>query len=168
MRLSFALVKSISLSLIALASSANADTVTIAESTAFSETSGVTDNVKEECKIQARLPKYIKSYAKKHTDVIFTTEDLESVEGKVLYLEFDHVYAPGGGGYSGAKSVSVTGKLKENGEVIASLTADRAALFGMTPGTCSMLKRVAKKLGQDIGKWLKAPEMNSMLGDAAP
>jgi hypothetical protein len=37
----------------------------------------------------------------------------------------------------------------------------------MVPGTCSMLKRVAKKLGQDIGKWLKAPEMDAMLGDAA-
>ena len=87
--------------------------------------------------------------------------------GKTLYLEFEHVYAPGGGGYSGAKSVAVVGELKENGEVIASLTVSRAALFGMAPGTCSMLKRVAKKLGQDIGNWLEAPEMDSMLGDAA-
>lgn len=168
MRLSFSLVVSIALSLMVLASSATADTLTIAQSTPFSETSGATDKVKVECKMQERLPKYIQSYAKKHTDVIFTTEDLESAEGKVLYLVFEHVYAHGGGGYSGSKSVSVTGELKENGEVIASLTADRAAIFGMTPGTCSMLKRVAKKLGQDIGNWLKAPEMNSMLGDAAP
>ena len=167
MRLSFVLVISISLLLVAMAPSAIADTVTVAQATPFSESSGASDNVKNECNIQGRLPKYIKSYAKKHTEVNFTTEDLESVEGKVLYLEFEHVYAPGGGGYSGAKSVSVTGELKENGEVIASLTADRAALFGMTPGTCSMLKRVAKKLGQDIGKWLEAPEMDSMLGDAA-
>ncbi len=167
MRQSLPIILSITLLIIVVASPATAETITIAESTPFSETSGVTENVKNECGIQVRLPKYIKSYAKKHTDVVFTTEPLENAEGKVLYLEFEHVYAPGGGGYSGAKSVSVTGELKDNGEVIASLTADRAALFGMTPGTCSMLKRVAKKLGQDIGNWLKAPEMDSMLGDAA-
>ena len=118
--------------------------------------------------MQERLPKYLKSYAKKHTDIVFTTEELESIEGKVLWLEFDHVFAPGGGGYSGAKSVEVVGELRENGEVIASMTVDRAALFGMTPGTCSMLKRVAKKLGEDIAQWLEAPEMDAMLGDAAP
>ncbi len=167
MRLSLPIILSITLLIIVVASPARAETVTISQSTPFSETSGASDKVKQECDIQGRLPKYIKSYAKKHTDVVFTTESLDSVDGKTLYLEFEHVFAPGGGGYSGAKSVSVTGELKDNGEVIASLTADRAALFGMTPGTCSMLKRVAKKLGQDIGKWLKAPEMDSMLGDAA-
>ncbi len=30
-----------------------------------------------------------------------------------------------------------------------------------------MLKRVAKKIGEDLAEWLEAPEMNSMLGDAA-
>jgi hypothetical protein len=145
---------------------AQADTVTISQSTPFAENSGASENVKKECGMESRLPKYLKDYAKKHTDVVFTTEPLESAEGKVLYLEFEHVFAPGGGGYSGVKSVSVVGELRENGEVIASLTADRAALFGMTPGTCSMLKRAVKKLGQDIGNWLKEPTMDAMLGDA--
>jgi hypothetical protein len=157
----------IALSSMLILSAAQADDVTISKLTPFSDDSGASDNVKRECQLEERLPKYIKSYAKKHTTVVFTTEELDSVEGKVLFLQFDHVYAPGGGGYSGAKSVSVVGELKENGEVIASLTADRAALFGMTPGTCSMLKRAVKKLGQDIGNWLQSPEMDSMLGDAA-
>jgi len=152
----------------ALMSLAQADTVTISQATPFAEDSHATDAVKEECGLEIRLPKYLKSYAKKHTNVVFTTEPLDTVEGKTLYLEFEQVFAPGGGGYSGAKSVSVVGELKENGEVIASLTVDRAALFGMTPGTCSMLKRVAKKLGEDIGEWLEEPTMDAMLGDAAP
>lgn len=149
------------------ASLVNADTVTISKETPFTDDSGASDNVKRECKLEERLPKYIKSYAKKHSDVVFTTDSLDSVEGKTLHLEIDHVFAPGGGGYSGAKTVSVVGELRENGEVIASLTADRAAIFSMTPGTCSMLKRAVKKLGQDIGAWLETPEMDSMLGDAA-
>lgn len=152
-----------------MASTAQAkDVVTISQFTPFAEDSHATDAVKEECGLEERLPKYLKSYAKKHTTVEFTTESLENVEGKTLYLEFEQVFAPGGGGYSGAKSVSVVGELKENGEVVGTLTVDRAALFGMVPGTCSMLKRVAKKLGQDIGAWLETPEMDSMLGDAAP
>jgi hypothetical protein len=144
------------------------DVVTISQFTPFAEDSGATDAVKEECAMEERLPKYLKSYSKKHTEIVFTTEDLESVEGKVLHMEFTHVFAPGGGGYSGSKSVEVEGELHENGEVIGSFTVDRAALFGMTPGTCSMLKRVAKKIGEDVAEWLKAPETDAMLGDAAP
>ena len=127
------------------------DVVTISQHTPFAEGSGATDNVKEECAMEERLPKYLKSYAKKHTEIVFTTEDLESVEGRVLYMEFTHVIAPGGGGYSGAKSVEVEGELRENSEVIGSFTVDRVALFGMSPGTCSMLKRVAKKIGEHLG-----------------
>jgi len=144
------------------------DVVIVSENTPFADDSGATNNVKEECKLEERLPKYLQSYAKKHTTVQVTSESLDSQAGKVLYMEFSHVFAPGGGGYSGAKSVEIEGELRENGNVIASFTADRAALFGMTPGTCSMLKRVAKKLGEDIAEWLENPEMNAMLGDAAP
>ena len=61
-------------------------------------------------------------------------------------------FAPGGGGYSGSKNVEVEGELRENGEVIGSFTIDRSALFGMTPGTCSMLKRVSKKIGEEVAE----------------
>ena len=152
-----------------LASAAQAkDVITISQLTPFADDSGATDAVKEECGFEERLPKYLKSEAKKIADIVMTTEPLDSVEGKVLFMETTHVFAPGGGGYSGAKNVEVEGELRENGEVIASFIVDRSALFGMTPGTCSMLKRVAKKIGEDVAEWLEAPEMDSMLGDAAP
>jgi hypothetical protein len=144
------------------------DVITISQFTPFAEDSGATDAVKEECEFEERLPKYLKSEAKKVADIVFTTEPLDSVEGKVLYMETTHVFAQGGGGWSGGKNVEVEGELRENGEVIASFMVDRTAIFGMTPGTCSMLKRVAKKIGEDVAEWLEAPEMDSMLGDAAP
>lgn len=157
------------LSILALATTAQAkDVITISQLTPFAEDSGATDAVKKECAFEERLPKYLKSEAKKIADIVMTTEPLDAAEGKVLFMEITHVFAPGGGGYSGAKNVEVEGELRENGEVIASFMVDRSALFGMTPGTCSMLKRVAKKLGEDIAEWLEAPEMDSMLGDAAP
>lgn len=155
--------------ILAMATVAQAkNVVTVSELTPFADDSGATDNVKRECGMEERLPKYLKSYAKKHTDVVFSDGALDGIDGRVLVMQFTHVFAPGGGGYSGAKSVEVEGELMENGEVIGSFTVDRAALFGMTPGTCSMLKRVAKKLGEDIATWLEAPEMDAMLGDAAP
>lgn len=92
-------------------------------------------------------------------------DPLKSAKGKVLVLEITHVVAPGGGGFSGSKSATVSGELKENREVIGSLTASRTASFGMSYGTCSMLKRIAKKLGKDIATWLMAPTMNAKLGD---
>ena len=155
--------------ILAASSAAHAkDTITVSEFTPFAEDSGATDAVKEECKFEERLPKYLKSEAKKVADIVLTTEPLDSVEGKVLHMETTYVFAPGGGGYSGGKNVEVEGELRENGEVIASFTVDRDAIFSMVPGTCSVLKRVAKKIGEDVAEWLEAPEMDSMLGKAAP
>lgn len=153
--------------LLSFAAPAVADTVTVGTMTPFAENSGATQNVKDECGFESRLPKYIKDYAKKAgVKVELTSEPLDGVDGKVLYLETTQVFAPGGGGYSGAKSATVTGKLVENGEVIGTFSDHRRALMGMMPGTCSMMKRVAKILGKDIGTWLANPTMDAMLGDA--
>ena len=156
---------SLALSLIAFISPASAETITLAESIPFSEFSGATDKVRNECKFQTRLPAYVKSAAKRKIDVVLSKESLDDVEGKVLVLEITNVYAPGGGGYSGSKNATVSGELKENGDVIGSFTARRRTLIGMMPGTCSMLKRVSKKLGQDIADWLRAPTMEATVGD---
>ena len=144
---------------------ARADTVTIAKSIPFAEDSGASDKVIDECKFETRLPEYLKKKAKKSVDVVLSKEPLENVEGKVLFLEITNVYATGGGVYSGSKSAVVSGELKENGEVIASMTLRRHTLIGMMPGTCSMLKRIAKQMGEDIAIWLKEPTMDAKLGD---
>ena len=165
MYLSLPVIVTFTLALITLASPLKADTITIAESVPFAEFSGASDNVINDCKLETRLPSYIKSQGKRKVDIKLSKEPLESVEGKVLFLEITNVYAPGGGGYSGSKSVTVSGELKENGELIASVEARRRTLIGMMPGTCSMLKRVAKKLGEDIAVWLREPTMGATLGD---
>ena len=148
-----------------LVSSVQADTVTISASVPFAEDSGASSQVRNECEFESRLPNYIKKAAKKRADIEMSAEPLDNAQGRVLFLETTKVFAPGGGGYSGSKSVTVTGELKENGTVIGSLTARRHTMFGMMPGTCSILKRVAKKLGQDIAIWLAEPTMDAKLGD---
>lgn len=147
-------------------SPAAADTVYVGTSTPFAEDSGVTDNVRNECGFETRLPKYLKSYAKKSgVKVVLTDDPLDSLEGRVLVLTTTNVFAPGGGGYSGVKTATVEGKLMDNGEVVGTASSHRRALMGMMPGTCSMLKRVAKILGRDFGEWLANPTMDATLGD---
>ena len=141
------------------------ETVTVSQFTPFADDSGATEAVKEECKMEERLPKYLKSEAKKHTTIVFTTEPLDGVDGKVLHLEFTNVFGLGGGAYSGSKSAIVTGELKEGGEVIASITARRRSLMSMGFGTCSLMKKITKALGEDVAEWLESPTMDARIGD---
>ena len=145
-----------------LSAVAHADDISLSTSTPFGKDSGASDKVKNECGLDTRLPRYIEKYAK---SIELVSGSMDEVEGKVLHLEFANVYAPGGGGYSGAKSIVVDGKLTENGELIGSFQVRRATIIGMMPGTCSMLKRVVKKLGKDIAPWIKSPTMDAKLGD---
>jgi hypothetical protein len=150
---------------LAFISAAQADTITISKSISFAEDSGASEAVIDECKMQTRLPEYIKKEGKRKVDIELSEEPLEEVEGKVFYLEITNVFAPGGGIYSGSKSVIAAGELQEGGEVIGSMTLRRHSVMGMMPGTCSIMKRIAKKMGEDIADWLVEPTMNAELGD---
>lgn len=150
---------------LSLTSFAQADTVTVSQSIPFAEDSGVSDAVRDECKIETRLPAYLKKAAKKNVDIVLSKDPLDAVEDKTLVLTITNVYGLGGGIYSGSKSAIVSGELIENGEVIASMSARRHSVMGMMPGTCSIFKRISKKLGQDIAAWLRDPTMDAKLGD---
>lgn len=131
----------------------------------FSDGSGATGAVKAECTLDTRLPIFIEESAK-GVDVVLGKEP---AEGTVLKLEFTNVMGAGGGAWSGAKSVTVRGELYENGELTGSFTATRfsgGGAFGGFKGTCSILGRCIKAIGQDIAMWLRNPTMNARLGDA--
>ena len=146
-------------------SSAQAETLTTSQSIPFAEDSGASDDIKNECKFETRLPEYLKKEAKRTFDVVLSKEPLEDAEGKTLSLIIANMYGLGGGAFSGSKSAIVTGELKENGEVIASMSLRRHSIMGMAPGTCSILKRISKKMGEDIAEWLEEPTMDAELGD---
>jgi len=142
-----------------------AETLTTSQSIPFAEDSGASDDIKNECKFETRLPEYLKKEAKRTFDVVLSKEPLEDAEGKTLSLIIANMYGLGGGAFSGSKSAIVTGELKENGEIIASMSLRRHSIMGMAPGTCSILKRIAKKMGEDIAEWLEEPTMDAELGD---
>ncbi len=137
--------------------------VTISRELEFTETSGASDKVKAECWLPPQLPRYIKQYAKK-MNVVLAEDVSDSTEGRVLHIEIVNVIGTGGVAWSGMKSVTVQGKLTENGEVIGTFIASRAT--GSTRGTCAMLEHCMEGIAKDIAKWLTNPTMDAKLGTA--
>lgn len=149
---------------------AHASNIMVNSATPFAEGASVREAVKLECQLGTKLPSFIKEFSvKEGVDVELTSNPLDKVKGKALFLEITHVHASGGGAFSGPKSVSVAGKLLENGKVISRFTATRysgGGMFGGFKGTCSIAGRCVKTLGSDIVKWLKNPVNEAHLGDS--
>ena len=64
--------------------------------------------------------------------------------------------------------MTIEGKLMEGGKTIGSFTGQRGSRGGMMAGltgTCYILERCARALGKDIAHWLKAPSMDSRIGE---
>ncbi len=147
-----------------------ANPVIVSQAVPYMPNSGATLAVKRECIIDSQLPEFIESYASDYDiAVVRDGRQVKQGKGKVLELAFSQVYGFGGGAWSGAKSVTVKGTLKENGKTIGTFIGTRfsgGGMFGGFKGTCSILGRCVKALGNDIARWLQAPSMNARLGDA--
>ena len=129
--------------------------VKVPEKIAFEKGVSVTDAVKKECALETKIPQYVKGAA-------------GAGSKGALDMKITGVLAPGGGAWSGPKSVTVSGTLRDGGKVVGTFVARRNASAGAFGGggTCNMLDRCAKAIGKDIGEFLKAPKMNAKLGDA--
>ena len=161
------LVNIFCLSLLLAASVSFADTpIQVKKTISFSAESNAPQKVQHECNLQTQVPSYLSAYAKKA--VTFVDGDF-ATEGKQLKLEISSAFAPGGGAWSGAKYVEVTGELIENGKVIGSFIGSRystGGMFGGFKGTCSITARCAKAIAKDISIWLKNPTIDARLGNS--
>lgn len=125
--------------------------------------------VRQECALGLNLSKFIDSAADDHDYNIQQKAELKKAKGRVLDIEITEVYGLGGGAYSGHKSVSIQGTLKDNGKVVGSFTGKRysgGGFWGGFKGTCSILGRCVKALGNDVALWLENPYKDARLGDA--
>lgn len=139
--------------------------IEVARSIPFSEGSGASQKVVDECQLQTRVPQFLSQYA----DGVQLVEGKPDPAGRVLELRISHVQAAGGGAFSGPKMVTVEGRLTENGKPVARFTAKRysgGGVFGAYKGTCSIVARCAKAIGKDIAGWLRNPQDGARLGDA--
>jgi hypothetical protein len=146
-----------------------ADPIHIQASTPFAASAQVRDAVKQECQLDTKLPGFVQEFAQGNgIEVQLDSGTLDTKKGKALMMEITEVYAAGGGAWSGGKSMSIAGKLYENGKIVGDFTGRRVSgggAFGGYKGTCSIIGRCSKALGKDVASWLANPTRNAHLGD---
>jgi hypothetical protein len=125
----------------------------------FAANSGVTDAVLAECNLERELPEIIAQ----HTPVPVVLAEQTEGGARVLTLEVVNILAPGGGAWSGPKSLTLHGELVQEGAVVASFDARRTTTRGA--GTCDMLEVIVDALAEDIRPWLGEPTLNARLGE---
>lgn len=135
----------------------------------FSEDANVRDAVREECEIQTQVPKFLKRFGPEYGIKVELVDSLDNAKtDQTIEMEITRVHAPGGGGWSGAKSMTVKAKVFEDGSLIGDATAQRHSTGGMFAGykgTCSIVGRCAEAIGQDLARWLQDPSSDARLGD---
>jgi len=144
--------------------SAGGDLIKVPRTIGFSDESGASDKVKSECKLQTKVTHYLDQYSEQ----VELVDGKPGKKGRALELEITMVHAPGGGAWSGAKFMTVKGKLLENGKEVSNFTAKRysgGGFMGGSKGTCSIIGRCAKAIGKDIATWLETPMPNAHLDD---
>lgn len=137
--------------------------------TPFSSDSKIANNIKEECKLEKKLPDFIESYSVGNGINVQLKENVSrSSKGKVLDVQIVDAVSQGHAFTGHRKYVKVKGTLYNNGSKVAGFTAGRVSgggFFGAYKGSCSVLGRTVKVIGRDIGTWLKNPKDGVNLGD---
>jgi hypothetical protein len=152
---------------LALAPSAAAEPVKVQRSIPYASTAQVPPAVKEQCQLETKVPEFLSQAAGGNVQLVDGA--LNRKVGRVLEMEISEVHAPGGGAFSGPKWMTVNGALYDRGKQIGSFRAKRyttGGAFGAFKGTCSIIGRCTKTIGEDIARWLAAPTQNAVIGDA--
>jgi hypothetical protein len=149
-----------------LTASVHAQTVTMQRPVPYAEDNDISDNIKSECRIGEQLADFIKEYG---GDVQFDTGTVDvNARGRVLHLEITDAVSMGNAWLGHQKSTKVKGVLYQDGQRIAAFKARRNSMggaFAGYKGSCSVLGRTVKALGEDIAGWLKVPVDGATLGD---
>ena len=151
------------------AAEASAQALQVQRPVPYSEDGDIADNIKQECKIDEQLADFIQEYAKKNgTEVTFVSGPVDTATGRVLDVRITNAISMGNAFMGHQKGTTVAGTLYENGQKIASFKARRHSMggaFAGYKGSCSVLGRTVKTIGEDIAGWLKAPTDGAKLGD---
>ncbi|MGM0594958.1 MAG: hypothetical protein ACQETD_10515 [Pseudomonadota bacterium] len=137
--------------------------------TPYAEGRSVDAAVKSECEINRQLPEFIHSYAAENGIAVSLKPKVSADdEGHNLVVEIVRAHSDGNAFIGHRKYAEIKAVLYKDGEEIADLTAGRRSgggLFGGYKGSCSVMGRTVKALGQDVALWLKAPGPGMHKGD---
>ncbi|NIJ69632.1 hypothetical protein [Xanthomonas sp. 60] len=135
----------------------------------FAESAIVADAIKTECTISDTLLSALgESAARSGTTVVAGPVGADSGAGRSLQLEFVEAQSAGNAFIGHFKSAAVRGVLFEDGRQVATVLARRTTRGGALAGfkgSCTVLDRAARVIGEDLAAWLAAPTDKARLGD---
>jgi len=136
---------------------------------AYAKNNKIRANIKDECKLDVKLPKFVQSFATSNgINVQLIDKVTSSTKGKALVIEIVDAVSQGNAFIGHRKFTKVKGTLYENGKMKAGFTGGRfsgGGFFGVYKGSCSVLGRTVKTIGKDVAGWLKNPVDGAELGD---
>ena len=143
--------------------------ITIQNPIPYSPGNAVANNIKEECAIDQQLSHYIKEFGMEKGIEIREVAVLDTNgSGNNLKIEITHAISSGNAFIGHHKSTSIRGEFYDNGARLASFTGSRnsgGGAFAGFKGSCAVLGRTVKVLGEDIVNWLKQPSNNAHVGN---
>ncbi len=145
------------------AAAGNGQTVILSQ-VPFAENAMVRSEVRDQCQLDSKVPAYIVQSA---SGQIITAHELPGT-GRTLEIEIVDAAEQGNAFTGRAKSLTLSGELREKGKVVGSFRARRSTtggVFGQYKGNCSFFYRCAKTLGRDVAQWLNNPTMNARIGE---
>ena len=134
----------------------------------FGADAPVPEAVRNECELISGLSTEIKVNAANHYATVLEGPVTAPANADVLSVEIINLVGPGGGAWSGGKSVMIKGTLSKHGKAVSGFKALRVSgggFFGGYMGTCAILRRCIRTLGEDVAGWLQNPTPNATLGD---
>jgi len=126
----------------------------------YSSEASVSENVRRECtdlgtKLAASLHQYAGKYG---VPTVVVDESGPTALGRVFHVEITNVFSAGNAFIGHRKSMAARGELFEDGvsKGRVDFTRDSGGGFGAGfKGSCSVLGRCTKTLGNDFAKWLE-------------
>ena len=135
----------------------------------FKKGARIANNIKNECALQTKLSSFIEAYSVgEGIGVIRKGKVTKNTKGKALVVTITDAVSSGNAFIGHRKFASIKGTLYNNGKKQAGFTAARVSgggAFGGFKGSCDVLGRTVKVLGQDVSSWLQHPVDGAHLGD---
>ncbi len=148
-----------------LVSLAGGGTLNLQKDAPYANEDSAPKAVRLDCKLEARVPQYVQSYAKRDFNRVDLVENVSRhTRGRGLAMTIVGVRATPGGPWSGRKSLTIEGTLWDDGKVAGTFRGTRETRGGYN--TCANLNYDARSIGKDVAKWLDSPSMDARLGDA--
>lgn len=154
---------------VAASTTISAKAIRVQQSTPYANNGTNDPAVMRECTINTQLPEFIREYAAtKGLDVALIPEINAKAKGKNLVIDFTTTRSGGNAFIGHYKYTQIKAVLYENGKQIADLTAARRSgggAFAGFKGSCSVMGRTVKALGNDVAVWLQNPMPGMRMGD---